>query len=114
MGSRMGGAILPLTRGGPGRRSHPHTPRACMRRCQMKGWWAVVAILATGTGMVSAQAPSPVSVEIVTPDGRGFREIPLESRDGALRSYLQAERGARYQVRVRNTSGERLGLVIAV
>jgi hypothetical protein len=36
------------------------------------------------------------------------------SRDGALRSYLQAQKGARYQVRVRNTSGERLGLVIAV
>jgi hypothetical protein len=31
-----------------------------------------------------------------------------------LRSYLQAEKGARYGVRVRNTSGERLGLVIAV
>ena len=31
-----------------------------------------------------------------------------------LRSYLQAEKGARYQVRVHNTSGERLGLVIAV
>ena len=31
-----------------------------------------------------------------------------------LRSYLQAEKGARYQVRVRNTTGERLGLVIAV
>ena len=61
-----------------------------------------------------AHAPSPVSIEIVGPGGRTFREFPLESRDGALRSYLQAEKGARYQVRVRNTSGARLGLVIAV
>ena len=80
----------------------------------MKRWWAAVAILGTWAGMAMANPPSPVSIEIVGPDGRDFREIPLESRDGALRSYLQAERGARYRVRVRNTSGERLGLVIAV
>ncbi|HTU67129.1 MAG TPA: hypothetical protein VMF52_14370 [Steroidobacteraceae bacterium] len=66
------------------------------------------------SGLAAAHSPSPVSVEIVSPDGRGFREIPLESRDGAWRSYLQAERGARYEVRVRNSSGARLGLVIAV
>ena len=78
----------------------------------MKRWWAGVAILGAWAGM--AVAHSPVSVEIVAPDGRGFREIPVNSGDGVLRSYLQAERGARYQVRVRNTSGERLGLVIAV
>lgn len=61
-----------------------------------------------------AHAPSPVSVEIVGADGRIFREFPVTARDGALRSYLQAEKGARYQVRVRNNSGQRLGLVIAV
>ncbi len=38
----------------------------------------------------------------------------MTARDGAMRSYLEAERGARYEVRVRNTGGERLGLVIAV
>ena len=45
---------------------------------------------------------------------RCSREFPVNARDGALRSYLQAEKGARYQVRVRNTSSQRLGLVIAV
>jgi hypothetical protein len=61
-----------------------------------------------------ARVSSPVSIEVVGPDGRTFREFPLEARDGSLRSYLQAEKGARYQVRVRNTTGQRLGLVIAV
>ncbi len=37
--------------------------------------------------------------------GQVFREFPVNARDGALRSYLQAEKGARYQVRVRNTTG---------
>jgi hypothetical protein len=62
----------------------------------------------------TAGAHAPVVVEIVGRDGATFREIPLDSRDDALRSYLQAEKGARYEVRVRNTTGERLGLVIAV
>ena len=70
-----------------------------------------VSLCASFTG---AHASAPVSIEIVGADGRTFREIPASSRDGALRSWLQAEKGARYEVRVRNTSGERLGLVIAV
>jgi hypothetical protein len=61
-----------------------------------------------------ANVSSPVSIEIVDADGQVFREFPVTARDGALRSYLQAEKGARYQVRVRNTTGQRLGLVIAV
>lgn len=79
----------------------------------MKIWWAAV-VLGAWTGIAPAHSSSPVSIGIVSADGREFREIPVDSRDGALRSYLQAERGARYQVRVRNSSGERLGLVIAV
>ena len=78
----------------------------------------ICALALVGSWMAGAaawaHAPSPVSIEIVGPDGRTFREFPLDSRDGALRSYLQAEKGARYQVRVRNTSGARVGLVIAV
>lgn len=80
----------------------------------MKLGWLGVAALVAWTGVSVAGSSAPVSVEIIGADGQGFREIPVESRDGALRSFLQAERGARYQVRVRNTSGERLGLVIAV
>jgi hypothetical protein len=65
-------------------------------------------------GAAGAHAPAAVEIEIVGRDGGTFREIPVDSRDGALRSYLQAEKGARYEVRVRNTTGERLGLVITV
>ncbi len=69
------------------------------------------SLINAGTALASA---SPVRIEIVDANGQVFREIPVNTRDGALRSYLQAEKGARYQVRVRNTTGERLGLVIAV
>jgi hypothetical protein len=75
------------------------------------------ALLIAGSWIVAGAAlagTSPVSIEIVDANGQVFREFPVTARDGALRSYLQAEKGARYQVRVRNSTGERLGLVIAV
>ena len=75
------------------------------------------ALLFVGSWIIAgpalANAP-PVSIEIVDANGQVFREFPVNARDGALRSYLLAEKGARYQVRVRNTTGVRLGLVIAV
>jgi hypothetical protein len=77
-------------------------------------WLVAVAGSWLFAGAALAHAPAPVTVEIVDATGRVFREFPLTTRDGAVRSYLQAEKGARYQVRVRNTTGERLGLVIAV
>jgi hypothetical protein len=74
--------------------------------------WLVSGVASLFAGTAGAYAP--VSIEIVSPDGRTFQEIPVTARDGAIRSYLQAEKGARYEVRVRNVTGERLGLVIAV
>jgi len=86
----------------------------------MKTWVRSLALLGSwaggwgcGGGAWANNQP-PVAVEIVAPDGRVFREFPVDSRDGSWRSYLQAEKGARYEVRVRNTSGERVGLVVAV
>ena len=76
--------------------------------------WVVAAATSWLFAGVALANSSPVSIEIVDASGQVFREIPVTARDGALRSYLQAEKGARYQVRVRNTTGERLGLVIAV
>jgi len=79
------------------------------------GWTApALSAACLFAGSVSAHSPAAVTIEIVGPDGSTFREIPVNSRDDALRSYLQAERGAHYEVRVRNTTGERLALVIAV
>jgi hypothetical protein len=80
----------------------------------MRALWSVAVSVGAWAGACAAHSPAPVSIEIVAPDGREFREIPVASRDGAWRSYLQAERGARYQVRVHNSTGARVGLVIAV
>ena len=78
--------------------------------------WCALALLGSWllAGTASGHGQSPVSVEIVGADGHMFREFPLQGGDAALRSYLEADKGARYQVRVRNTTGQRIGLVIAV
>ena len=81
----------------------------------MKLWFGALLLAGSWINAAAALAStSPVSIEIVDAQGQVFREFPVNARDDALRSYLQAEKGARYQVRVRNTTGERLGLVIAV
>jgi hypothetical protein len=82
----------------------------------MMRWFRALAFAASWifAGAAFAHVSSPVSIEIVDTGGQVFREFPVDARDGALRSYLQAEKGARYQVRVRNTTGQRLGLVITV
>lgn len=82
----------------------------------MKRFWVGFAIVGCwlAASVAAAHVSTPVSIEIVGPDGATFREIPVNSRDGALRSWLQAEKGARYQVRVHNPTADRIGLVIAV
>lgn len=57
-----------------------------------------------------------LEVAIVADDGRTFARYDLA--DGipgdVLRAYLEAERGRNYAIRVRNKTGRRIGLVIAV
>ena len=75
------------------------------------------AAVASGTAAAySLPAPEPVSVEIVADDGRVFARYELHdrSRPGILRAYVEAEHGRTYGIRIRNRTGGRIGLVIAV
>jgi hypothetical protein len=55
-----------------------------------------------------------VTVEVVGAHGESFQQFPVGRGAESYRAYLRAENGARYRIRVRNQTGERLGLVIAV
>jgi hypothetical protein len=76
------------------------------------------ALLAAGLLLNAAayahSRPSDVTVEIVDQYGSTFSQMPVRHSGKAYRAYLQAERGARYRIRITNRSGERVGLVIAV
>lgn len=75
------------------------------------------ALLAAASVALSAQAhsrPSDVSVEVLDEHGATFSQTPVRNERKAYRAYLQAERGAHYRIRIKNRSGERLGVVVAV
>ncbi|XOF35209.1 MAG: hypothetical protein ACL93V_07965 [Candidatus Electrothrix sp. YB6] len=59
-------------------------------------------------------AAGNITVQVISGDGYIFPTYPTDSRDGSYRAYLQAQRNARYGIRIRNNTGRRIGLVIAV
>ena len=59
-------------------------------------------------------AAQNISVEVVADDSYIFPTYPVSQSDGTYRSYLQAKQNARYSIRIRNYTGKRIGLVVAV
>jgi hypothetical protein len=78
----------------------------------------LILFLAGGSLALPAAAhyrSDAVSVEVIDASGQPFEVFPLKaSRSDHQRAYLKAERGARYRIRVRNLTGERIGVVLAV
>ena len=55
-----------------------------------------------------------IEIDVVS-DNRGtLREYPVDAAGRKQRHYIAVRNGERYGVRVRNNSGERIGVVIAV
>ena len=82
----------------------------------MKKWLLIFLCLPLLAGAVQAGGFDPDDVVIqVVGDERGvLREIPAGGHGKVERAYVVARRGERYRIRVRNRTGERIGLVIAV
>jgi hypothetical protein len=58
---------------------------------------------------------SPVRVEIIDDRGRVFRQIKTSSQAYKVkRAYVEAKKGKRYSLRLRNMSNQRVGVIIAV
>jgi len=55
-----------------------------------------------------------ISVEVVADQGGILPTYPVSSSSGNYRAYVQAERNARYGVRIRNHTNRRVGLVVTV
>jgi hypothetical protein len=72
-----------------------------------------LAALASAALSVAAHAGGVV-VEIIDSQGRVFQQVPTKAERHAYRAYLEAERDARYRIRIRNSTGARVGVVVAV
>lgn len=59
--------------------------------------------------------PTPVRIDILDDRGHYLKQHPADSqRHNTERAYLEAVKGKRYQIRIRNTSNRRIGVVVAV
>jgi len=74
----------------------------------------LIAAVALSFPAAADYRPSDVTVEVIDEQGAVFQQVPVRHARDAYRAYLQADRGARYRIRVSNASGERVGVVVAV
>lgn len=56
----------------------------------------------------------PVRVDVVNDAGRSFRQYPTNSAYNVKRAYIQATNRQQYNIRVRNMTGRRVGVVVTV
>ena len=79
----------------------------------------VMSLLAAACAVfsVSAHASSgtgEITVEVVDSHGTVFQQVPTKREGRAYRAYLEAQKDARYRIRIRNSTGGRVGVVVAV
>lgn len=85
----------------------------------MKYRYTIGLILAGLLSVPSLQArsfhPDYIDIDVVADDRGVLRQYSADwGRDEAERSYIEARDDERYSLRVRNNSGERIGIVVAV
>ncbi|MEL7450787.1 MAG: hypothetical protein AAFN78_16360 [Pseudomonadota bacterium] len=93
-------------------------------RSTRNSWWlrAAAALLLAGAaaGASASYRYSPVTVDVLSDHGRSyaqpFAQYPVHTRGaaGEYRAFLEASRGANYAIRIRNHTGEQVGVVVAV
>lgn len=79
--------------------------------------WLIILLSLAIAGPVWAQnhrGAGAVDIAIVTDYGGRLREYPVDRRGDVYRAYVEARENAEYGIRIRNRTGERLGVVVAV
>ncbi|MEI2645624.1 MAG: hypothetical protein V9G64_07255 [Candidatus Competibacter sp.] len=86
-----------------------------MKRWQA-GWMALLVALAPITVSAQRSAVDGVEVEVIGDHGGALAEYPLrrDERPGVYKAYLEAKRGQKYSIRLRNRTDRRIGVVVAV
>lgn len=59
-------------------------------------------------------APATVRVDLVNDAGKAFRKYPIHSSANLQRAYIQATNRQQYNLRIRNLSNRRIGVVVTV
>ena len=96
-----------------------------MKNQRYNAWASYITLLFLLFSTTSAYANEPhwessyynssVRIDIVDDKGRYLRKYPTSNHNAnTQREYLEAVKGKRYQLRIRNTSNRRVGVVVAV
>ena len=77
---------------------------------------ALLVALAPITVSAQRSAVDGVEVEVIGDHGGALAEYPLrrDERPGVYKAYLEAKRGQKYSIRLRNRTDRRIGVVVAV
>lgn len=80
------------------------------------GLFCALALMALPLTCAAWQTPAGITVEIISDDGQVLRQFDVTRANerNTRRAYLEATKGQRYGIRVRNHTGGRIGLVLAV
>ncbi|MEE9326830.1 MAG: hypothetical protein V3U71_05990 [Cocleimonas sp.] len=68
-------------------------------------------------GSQTYNASSPVQIEVIDDSGRALNQYASQQHNNGYqtqRTYLEAVKGKRYKLRIKNTSNKRIGVVVAV
>jgi len=71
-------------------------------------------LISTSVFTMAEAMASPVRVDIVNDAGQAFRQYPINSSYNVKRAYIQATNRQQYNIRVRNMTGRRVGVVVTV
>ena len=84
--------------------------------CCLRTFAAALGLMTLSSTCAAWQTYAGITVEVVADDGRILRqfEVTRANERNTRRAYLEATNGQRYGIRVRNNSGGRIGLVLAV
>jgi hypothetical protein len=74
----------------------------------------VAAACVAFSASAHAERAGGVVVDIIDSHGRVFQQVPAKAESHAYRAYLDAERDARYRIRIRNLTNARVGVVVTV
>ena len=79
-----------------------------------KTFYLVLLTFLSVFAISEASAGMPVRVDVVNDAGQSFRQYPTNSAYNVRRAYIQATNRQQYNIRVRNMTGRRVGVVVTV
>ncbi len=71
-------------------------------------------VFAAGPGHARYHSDAPVTVTVISENGREYNQFPQSSHNKQYRAYLEAKKHQNYKIRLKNNTNKRVGVVVTV